>query len=104
MGTIWAVGEGATESSPEPFPCAWEPLQLVFLCLVVNQGVNPKEWGENAARGNKVFVKIGCSLKSIHFVSYTSGVWLVLQVGREIQSSLPSGKVSFPNWADPAGG
>lgn len=52
-------------------------LELLLLCLCCKPGVQPCpglanscSGGENAARGNKAFVKIGCRLKSIHFVSY----------------------------------
>lgn len=68
------MGESATGSALFP---AREPLELfVFSVFGYNPGVQPLpragnqlELGKNAARGNKDFVKIGCRLKSIHFVS-----------------------------------
>lgn len=76
MGTAWAVGESATENAlaaAVSASCAWHPLELVFLYLVVNQVCSPaKGWqtaGVGGTCGNKAFVKIGCGLKSVHFVS-----------------------------------
>lgn len=43
-GTAWAVGESATESAlaaAVSASCAWDPLELVFLYLVVNQVCSP---------------------------------------------------------------
>lgn len=59
VGTLWALGESATEGALCPLPgqgllsasCAWEPLELVFffLYLVVNQVCSPAKSREKCS-------------------------------------------------------